>query len=76
MLKFKTIFTQKTCSIIGMLHINPLPGTPNYVGSFENIVEKAKYEANVFKKSGIVSWTYQKFPKVIMNLPFLGFSAD
>jgi predicted TIM-barrel enzyme len=39
-----------------MIHVDPLPATPNYVnGSFENVIEKAKHEAHIFKNSGIDS---------------------
>lgn len=55
MLKFKNLFNNKSCSIIGMIHVQPLPGTPLYCdGSFENILEKARYEANIYKESNIV----------------------
>ena len=58
MLKFKKLFNKKSCSIIGMIHVNPLPGTPLYEsGDFENIVEKARHEANIYKGSEIVSKT-------------------
>lgn len=43
-------------SIIGMIHVDPLPGTPRYEsGSFSRIVDKAKHEAEIYKESKIVS---------------------
>lgn len=51
---FKRIFTRKT-SVIGMIHVEPLPGTPRYEpGSFNQLVEKAKHEAAIYSNSEIV----------------------
>ena len=53
--KFRKVFSKRT-SIIGMIHLNPLPGTPNYKnGTFDEIIEKAKFEANVYLQNNIVS---------------------
>ncbi|MBZ0198386.1 MAG: BtpA/SgcQ family protein [Ignavibacteriaceae bacterium] len=35
-------------SIIGMIHVAALPGTPNYSGSVKEIIEKAKTEAALY----------------------------
>lgn len=39
--------------IIGMIHTDALPGTPNYKGSVKAIIEKAKKEASIYKDAGI-----------------------
>jgi predicted TIM-barrel enzyme len=55
MQNFKRIFGKQT-SIIGMIHVNPLPGTPAYTnGSFNHLIEKARHEAAIYAKSKIVS---------------------
>ena len=55
MQRFRQVFTRKT-SVIGMIHIDPLPGTPGYIAnSFNNLLEKAKHEAEIYKNSKIVS---------------------
>lgn len=52
--KFRRIFKSK--SVIGMIHLNPLPGTPQYVnGTFNEIIDKAKHEANIYMQNKIVS---------------------
>lgn len=52
---FKRLFTRKT-SVIGMIHIDPLPGTPRYeAGSFNKLLQKAKHEANIYSESKVVS---------------------
>lgn len=42
---------QKT--IIGMIHTEPLPGTPRFKGSMAEVIAKAKEEAKVYQKAGI-----------------------
>ena len=39
--------------IIGVIHIEALPGTPNYNGDVNSIIDKAKNEAVIYKDSGI-----------------------
>lgn len=51
---FKRIFTRRT-SVIGMIHVDPLPGTPRYEPkSFNKLIEKAKHEAKIYADSKIV----------------------
>ena len=52
MRRFKKIFHQK-CSVIGMIHVDALPGTPNYKGNVRKIIDKAISEANIYLKNGI-----------------------
>lgn len=55
--KFRKLFgSLKRPSIIGMIHLNALPGTPQYVnGSFNVIIEKARHEANIYMQNNVVS---------------------
>jgi membrane complex biogenesis BtpA family protein len=39
--------------VIGMVHVNALPGTPKYSGSVKSIIEKAKSEAQLYFSLGI-----------------------
>ena len=39
--------------IIGMIHVDPLPGTPKYAGNFTSIIKKAKEEAAIYRDAGI-----------------------
>lgn len=73
---FKRLFTRKT-SIIGMIHVDPLPGTPNYKSnSFNRLIEKAKHEANIYSsiysKYGIVRRKYFSNCIVYHCMQFLG----
>jgi len=54
MRNFKKIFKVKI-PIIGMIHVEALPGTPNYKESVKNIINKALKEADIYKQSGIDS---------------------
>lgn len=41
-----------------MIHIDPLPGTPQYEpGTFNRLIEKAKHEAEIYRESKIVRIT-------------------
>lgn len=40
-------------SIIGMIHVDPLPGTPKGQGSMAEIIAKARAEAILYKEMGI-----------------------
>ena len=48
------IFKVKT-PIIGMIHIEALPGTPNHKGNIKQIITKAIKEAEIYKQNGIDS---------------------
>ena len=41
--------------IIGLLHLDPLPGDPFFEGSMEQVVENAKKNLEAMKKGGIVA---------------------
>jgi len=38
--------------IIGVIHVEALPGTPNYKGDVQSIIKKAKGEAKIYKDAG------------------------
>jgi len=40
-------------NIIGMIHVNPLPGTPLYKPAFKDTIKKALKEALIYKNCGI-----------------------
>lgn len=52
MRKFDQIFSKKH-SVIGMIHVLALPGTPQYQGSIQQIIDLAVEEAILYKKAGI-----------------------
>lgn len=54
MQKFKAIF-KKENPVIGMVHVQALPGTPKYKLETSLIIEKALNEARIYKKAGIDS---------------------
>ena len=47
----KLFHTEKP--VIGMVHLKPLPGTPNYGGSLQEIIDFACIEAETLQKGGI-----------------------
>ncbi|MEZ4957448.1 MAG: BtpA/SgcQ family protein [Saprospiraceae bacterium] len=52
MKKFNNIFkTEKT--VIGMIHVAALPGTPKFGGNVKEIINKALAEAEIYKNAGI-----------------------
>jgi hypothetical protein len=51
-MKNKTIFNISK-PVIGMIHVDALPGTPKYGGSVKSIIDKAIKEALIYKDSGI-----------------------
>ncbi len=54
MKNFEKLFNVKT-PIIGMIHVDALPGTPKYKGNIKNIIDKALEEAEIYLQSGIDS---------------------
>lgn len=50
--KMRTLFkTDKP--VIGMVHLMPLPGTPNYKGSLQQIIDFACREAEILQEGGV-----------------------
>ncbi|CAK9827115.1 Uncharacterized protein F13E9.13, mitochondrial [Anthophora retusa] len=57
MLRFHKIFSKGRCSVIGMIHVGALPGTPLYKGDTNKIISHAVREAmiyNNYKIDGIL----------------------
>ncbi|KAJ8922104.1 hypothetical protein NQ315_004036 [Exocentrus adspersus] len=52
MKRFKHIFHKK-CSVIAMVHLDALPGSPLFAGSVENIVSNACKETETYLNNGI-----------------------
>ena len=50
--KFQKIFGNKK-AVIGMIHLQALPGTPKYAGNINQIVQKALDEALIYRQAGI-----------------------
>ena len=48
-----TNFLQNKKTIIGMIHVEPLPGTPRHHGKMLDIITKAKVEAVMYKEAGV-----------------------
>ncbi|MFQ5610630.1 MAG: BtpA/SgcQ family protein [Anaerolineae bacterium] len=46
-------FLKNSKSIIGMIHVEPLPGTPKFKSGLPQIIDKARAEAQVYKNAGI-----------------------
>jgi membrane complex biogenesis BtpA family protein len=50
--RFKTLF-KTSKPVIGMVHVMPLPGTPKYKGSLQQIIDFACKEAETLQKGGV-----------------------
>jgi len=48
-----TNFLANQKTIIGMIHVDPLPGTPKFKGSMADVIAKARDEALIYKEAGI-----------------------
>ncbi len=46
-------FTFNDKKLIAMVHVLPLPGTPKYGGSVQNIIDKALEEAEIYRNAGV-----------------------
>jgi uncharacterized protein len=46
-------FLKDSRSIIAMIHVEPLPGTPRYGGSMKRVIDKAKVEALRYMDAGV-----------------------
>jgi len=66
MKRFQKLFKQKM-TVIGMIHLDPLPGTPKYAGNIQKIIEKALQEAEIYQKSGIHALAIEN----MHDLPYL-----
>lgn len=50
--KFNKIFKKK-CSLIGMIHVPALPGTPAYKGDVKSIIQKVIEETKIYTANGV-----------------------
>lgn len=48
-----TNFLKNNKTIIGMIHVEPLPGTPKFSSSMSEIIAKARVEALLYKEAGV-----------------------
>jgi membrane complex biogenesis BtpA family protein len=46
-------FLHNKKTIIGMIHVDPLPGTPRYNANMPDVIAKAKAEAELYQAAGI-----------------------
>jgi uncharacterized protein len=44
---------QRKCSIIGVIHLSPLPGSAGYKGNMEEILDNALSDARTYKQEGV-----------------------
>jgi predicted TIM-barrel enzyme len=68
--KFKKIFGRTNAVVIGMVHVDPLPGTPRNTLAMDQIVENSLKEVRLYLEAGVVSITplilSLKLPKIII----------
>ena len=48
-------------SLIGMVHLGPLPGSPAYLGNFEDVLASAGRDAAVLTESGFDAIMIENF---------------
>ncbi|XP_054009445.1 uncharacterized protein F13E9.13, mitochondrial isoform X1 [Hylaeus anthracinus] len=53
MLRFHKFFQKGKCSIIGMVHVGGLPGTPLYCGDTTKIINNAVEDATIYRDSNV-----------------------
>ena len=79
-------FLRKKKTIIGMIHVDALPGTPEFLGSVSDIVARAKVEAQIFRDAGIdaiaienmhdVPYLKQKVgPEIVAMMAVIGYEV-
>lgn len=47
--RFRRIFQATSPVVIGMIHVKPLPGSPNFRKNFDNIIDEACKESEIYK---------------------------
>ena len=70
MKKFSKVFNVKT-PIIGMIHVDALPGTPKYKGNINKLIAKAIEEAKIYTDAGIDSIAIEN----MHDVPYLNRNA-
>ncbi len=58
-------------TVVGMIHIDPLPGTPKFKGSVKTIINKAVEEALLYKNAGLDALMIEN----MHDVPYLNRSA-
>lgn len=61
-LQFKELFNKKP--IIGMIHLLPLPGSPNYQGDIESIEKRALDDLKALTEGGVDAFIIENFGDV------------
>ncbi|MFN8455105.1 MAG: BtpA/SgcQ family protein [Anaerolineae bacterium] len=80
-----TNFLQGTKTIIGMIHVDPLPGTPKNYSGMPEIIAKAKAEAKLYQEAGIdmlaienmhdIPYTQVIRPEIIAAMTIIGYEV-
>ena len=60
--RFETVFNKNP--LIGMVHLLPLPGSPNYAGSIDAIVQAAVEDMQALQKGGADAFIIENFGDV------------
>src|SRR5262245_15654051 len=78
-------FLKDRKTIIGMIHVEPLPGVPRYNSSMSEIIAKAKAEAQLYKEAGIdmlaienmhdVPFARQIGPEIVAAMAVIGYEV-
>lgn len=48
-------------SLIGMVHLSPLPGSPRYEGNFDQVIERALSDSRSLKEAGFLALMVENF---------------
>lgn len=51
--KFSQIFGRRSAVVIGMIHVDALPGTPKHCQTMSEIISKACKEASIYKQAAV-----------------------
>lgn len=68
-MKLNTLFTTKK-PVIGVIHLLPLPGSPNFSGDIDLIIQRALTEVEILKQGGVDGLIIENFhDKPFLNIP-------
>ncbi len=80
-----TNFLQGAKTIIGMIHVDPLPGTPKSYSRMPEIIAKAKAEAKLYREAGVdviaienmhdIPYTQIIRPEIIAAMTIIGYEV-
>jgi membrane complex biogenesis BtpA family protein len=78
-------FLKDRKTIIGMIHVEPLPGVPRSNGNMVEVIAKAKAEAQLYKEAGIdmlaienmhdIPFTRQIGPEIVAAMAVVGYEV-